>query len=121
MSKQLKLGMELPEREDLAEARANIKLLREQAAERGWKLTSRYRKKQRKFYFNVIIPRDEIANNYCPSDIPRNFLRQYFPEAYLTSGGFGFGGDADFTFAERGDRDQLDRPIPDVRTTERGW
>jgi len=119
MSNQLKLDMPLPEREDLDSAKAKVNELRAACKRRGWKLSARYRKKQRKFYFNIVIHHDlAIFNKHTNNSRQeaQSLIRQWFPEAYLTSGGFGFAGPTDLTFAERADRDRLDNPKFDSRS-----
>ena len=110
--KQQKLDLPIPEREDLDEVRAQIKLVKAQFIEAGWTFSARYRKKQRKFYFTVAITIDEgmgtIVRN--PHREATTLLRKYFPEANITSGGGGLSGSYEFTFAERRDRDACDKP-----------
>lgn len=111
MAKQLQLEIQR-DRDDLEECRAKIVEMRQACKERGWKLASRYRKGPRKFYFTVTVPNVRPADHVTiESKDVAVVLRQWFPEANLTSGGYGWGGgDAEFTFAERRDRDALDRP-----------
>ena len=113
MVKQQKLDLTIPDREDLESARASIKLLKAETTNAGWTLTSRYRKKQRKFYFTASIKIDEgmgtVVRN--PHREIRTLISKHFPEAYVTSGGGGWGdGTYEFTFAERADRDACDKP-----------
>ena len=110
--KQQKLDLPIPEREDLDEVRAQIKLVKAEFVEAGWKFSARYCKKQRKFYFTVSIEDPngigKIVRN--PHREATTLLRKYFPEANITSGGGGLSGSYEFTFAERRDRDACDKP-----------